>query len=76
MVENRRRADGGKLEQAASVGSCHASLRYAPAETRSCLRDWLLRYLPAQHHANVIRRTGPTLYDEHLLELILVPSTG
>jgi hypothetical protein len=48
------------------------SLSYAPAETRSRLRDRLLRFLPAQGHANVIRRHGPPeLHDEALLELLL-----
>ena len=49
-----------------------ASLSYAPAETRSRLRDRLRRFLAAQGHANVIRRHGPPkLRDEALLELLL-----
>jgi hypothetical protein len=48
------------------------SLSYASAETRSRLRDRLRRFLPAQGHANVIRRHGPPkLADEALLELLL-----
>ena len=47
-------------------------LDYAPAETRGRLRDRLQRFLPAQNHANVIRRSGPPeLRDEALLELLL-----
>ena len=48
------------------------SLSYAPAETRSRLRERLRRFLPAQGHANVIRRHGPPkLHDEALLDLLL-----
>ena len=49
------------------------SLSYAPAETRSRLRDRLRRFLPVQGHANIIRRHGqPKLHDEALLELMLL----
>jgi hypothetical protein len=49
-----------------------SSLRYAPAETRSRLRDRLSRYLPSQRNITIVRRTGAvTLPDEALLELLL-----
>jgi hypothetical protein len=49
-----------------------SSLRYAPAEARSRLRDRLIRYLPSQHYGMSVRRTGVvTLADETLLELLL-----
>ena len=49
-----------------------SSLKYAPAETRTRLRDRLNRFLPSSPRATNFRRAGTiTLADETLLELLL-----